>query len=511
MSTEPTPTPGGETPSPDERPLLRRRRQLSVVAVAAAVLLAGGGGAYWASTAADGTDSGGAGGTSEPPPLALDGSRAGPAEGSPADIAPGEPTSARTYRATGGLPKGPRSAAVYRTKATVPRTEVAALAKTLSVPGAPEKKDGRWLVGDGAGRAHGPSLTVNDDRSAGNWTYQRQNPAGGTPCPTPPPGLRDHSTSNDGSAQSGSAHSRTICPQVADSGKGAPVTEQKAKRAVRPALRTLKMSDATLDATVTLGSLRMVTAAPTVAGMPTQDWNSTFTVGPDGSMVRGHGTLGELTKGSSYPVMTAGETLKHLNKQGATGSAGTSSSVREPAPDGTGTPGTPSTPDDQRKPVPVKGADFGLVTHYSAGRPVLVPSWIYTVALPGGGRTAQVAYPAVQPKFLKPPRKGRPGSGSGSTGQQGSPPLQAVNSYTAHGRTLKLTFWGGVCGGYTASADEAGASGPVKVTVRPKHTDAKKVCVKIAKRQTVEVTLDKALGGRKVVDAQDGKAVTRAR
>jgi hypothetical protein len=68
-----------------------------------------------------------------------------------------------------------------------------------------------------------------------------------------------------------------------------------------------------------------------------------------------------------------------------------------------------------------------------------------------------------------------------------------------------VTFWGGVCGGYEASAEESAKK--VTVAVRPKETDRKQVCVKMARQQTVEVELDEPLGGRAVVDAADGEAM----
>ncbi|HEV7626386.1 MAG TPA: hypothetical protein VGO89_07805 [Streptomyces sp.] len=526
MSTEPPTTRGG-TPSADEQPARRRRRQLSVVAVAAAVLMAGGGGAYWASTAGSSDGGAGQGNASEPPQLALDGLAAGQSSDGDgkdeAGIAPGEPNDAQIYKANKKLPEGPGKASVYRTPTGVPRESVAALAKSLGVSGTPEKEDGRWQVGEGDG-SDGLSLTVNDDRMAGNWTYQTQDspvmPCG-KPLPTVPSG--------DAVAQGpgpGSEDKPVSCPAMPDSGKGDPVSEEKAKGAVEAALKTLKQKDAALDASATTGSLRMVTATPEVDGMATKDWNSTFTVGKDGKIVRGHGNLGELRKGASYPVMTAKETLQDLNKQGATGTNGGSGTLREPAPDTASGSATEQAPGKAapRKSLKVTDAEFGLVTRYTLGKPVLVPSWIYKVELQGGEHTASVAHPAVQPEYLKPTRPSQPGSGSDTgsgsdsdpgsgsgSGQAENPssaPVQAVNSYETDGRTVKLTFWGGVCGGYKASAKETGKL--VEVTVRPKETDRKKVCVKMAKRQTVEVELDKALGDRKLLDAQDGKGVPRA-
>lgn len=529
MSTEPSPTRSGQTPDADEQPVRARGRQLSVVVVAAAVLLAGGGGAYWASTA--GSDSAPAGGTSDPPKLALDGLAAqhdgeGGKDGKPG-IAPGEPHNAQTYKANKKLPEGPDAASVHRAPASVTREAVAGLAETLGVSGTPEKKDGRWVVGEDSGSEARPQLTVNDGRMAGNWTFQRGDfsaMACSKPLPTVPGG--------DAPVQSGPPEKAPdACPGMPGSGKGDPVSEEKAKSAVQPALKTLDLQDAELDAGTTTGSMRMVSATPEVDGMPTKDWNSTFTVDKNGKVVRGHGSLGKLRKGDSYPVMTAARTLKHLNEQAAAGASGGSGTVREPAP-GKGAEQQSGESRDSgdavapREPLKVTDAEFGLVTRYTLGKPVLVPSWIYEVELQGGENTASVAHPAIQPEFLEPagpagtgtdPGNGQDGSGAGpgsepdqgQAQEPGSPaPIQAVTSYKAEGRTVKLTFWGGVCGGYTASAKESAKT--VEVTVRPEETDSKKVCVKMAKQQTVEVELEKALGDREVVDGRDGEGVPHA-
>ncbi len=524
----------------------QRRHRLPVITVAAAVLVAGGGGAWWASTASGGP--GGPESTSEPPSLALDGlvsgEQSGADGGGQPGIAPGEPHP-QVYLADGELPDGPDTAPVYRNPATIDQASVSALAEKLGVTGKPEKKDRRWVVGEDGKSPGGAALTVNDDRMAGNWTYQSGDRPGmrcGRPLPTVP---------GAGIVPPERGDVPDSCPAMPDSGKGDPVSEKKAKSAVRPLLKTLELDGARLDAGVTTGSLRMVTATPEIGGLTAQDWNSTFTVDEDGKVVRGHGNLGELRKGASYPVMSAEETLKHLNKQGSAGTRAGGGTVREPwaegaVPPGKARPGKPGSGTAEpakphagkpepgkiapRKPLKVTGAQFGLVTRYSVGRPVLVPSWIYEVKL-GGDHTASVAHPAVEPEYLKPARPAQPGtdpgdgsgsssgpapgtgsgsgsgSGSGQAEQPGSGPSQAVNSYEADGRTVKLTFWGGVCDGYTASAEESAKT--VKVSVRAKETDGKKVCVKMAKRQTVEVRLDKPLGDREVVDTTDGEGLPR--
>lgn len=555
MSTEPSATQGGEAPSTGsadsgEQPVRQWRQWLrgwSVIAVATAVLVAGGGGAWWASTAGWGSTGGGARGPGtapKPPKLALDGfttgAQSGADGGDQSGIAPGEPHPQR-YRADGKLPDGPGTAAVYRNPGTVQRASVAALAKALGVEGKPERRERRWVVGEDENAPGGTALTVNDERLAGNWTYHSGD-QGMLACAKPPPGSTAWEAPQPTVPRTPVAPPERgevrpdSCPAMPSSGKGEPVSEKQAKRAVRPLLKTLKLQDARLDAGVTTGPLRMVTATPKVDGMRAQDWNSTFTVDGDGKVVRGHGNLGELRKGASYPVMSAKETLGQLNKQGSMSPGLGLGLGPRPGPDSGGAEPQQAAPGEApapgrgapRKALKVTGAEFGLATRYSVGKPMLVPSWIYEVRL-GGGHTAHIAYPAVEPRYLKPvraahpgprpePGSGRPDSGaragsgagpghSGTGRQPGSAPAQAVNSYTADGRTLKLTFWGGVCGGYRASAEESAKS--VTVTVRPQETDPKKVCVKMAERRTVEVELDKALGDREVVDGADGDSLPR--
>lgn len=477
MSTEPSPALGGEADAPDERRLRHRRKQRrTVLAVAMAVLLAGGGGAYWASTAGgDGGTSAGGGG--EPPRLALDGYVTGgsghrdPGEGGKGlpqpGILPGEPTSAQTFRAApGALPDGPESAAVHRPAAGVSRAEVAGLAKALDVPGDPKKERDRWTAGT-PGKGSQPSLTVATGAAAGNnWTYA----SAGRP-----------------------------------SAKGEPVSAAEAKDAARPALTALGLTGAEVKAGKVLDGLRIVEASPRIAGLPVQGWDSSFTVGPDGELLSGQGNLAKTEEGARYPLLSAQETLKRLNKQ------------RPPLPSGA----------DKPEPADVTGATLGLTPHQSHGKPVLVPSWLYTVDLPGSSGSGQpLAHPAVNPEYLKPapgqgpmlpepvepeqpggvekPEEGgqEPGGGSG-----GEAAVQDVISYRAEGRTLELTFWGGVCDKYTGAAEET--KNTVRVTVKAKDPDSKKICVKMAKKQTVEVELEKPLEGRKVVDARNGQAVPR--
>ncbi|NLU67705.1 hypothetical protein HCC30_10545 [Streptomyces sp. HNM0574] len=448
---------------------------MPVVAVAAAVLLAGGGGAYWAATA--GPDGSGA----APPPLALDGVQArqaasGQEKAGAGGIAPGEPAGAPRLKAAGELPEGPESARVQRPAGAVERAQVAALAEALDLSGTPKKQDGRWTVGP---ERDGARLTVDAEAAGGSWRYT------------------DESAGGD----------------------GGPVPAEEAERAVRPAVRALGADGAEVGTERTVGPARQVTVAPEVGGLPTYQWGGSFMVGPDGRVGTAHGELGRLETGDSYPVMSAEETLKQLNSQRARpGSGAGAGQAAEPASASSGFAGQLG----KREPARVESARFGLAARESRGEPVLVPSWIYEVKLPGGGGTARVAHPAVEPEHLEP-GAGAP-SGDASVEVPGTPPkpsasrppaegdvdpaAQAVDTYRAEGRTLKLTFWAGVCDTYTASAKETEKS--VEVKVRPENPDEKKVCVKMAKRQTLEVRLDAELGERKVVDARDGEELPRS-
>ncbi|OSC61088.1 hypothetical protein B5180_36440, partial [Streptomyces sp. BF-3] len=113
-----------------------------------------------------------------------------------------------------------------------------------------------------------------------------------------------------------------------------------------------------------------------------------------------------------------------------------------------------------------------------------------------GGPENTVTQVAVDPKFIEKPDAPTTPSGD-----------RKVTSYGADGRTLEVTFWGGVCSTYTASAKES--AGQVRITVTEKPQEGKKACIMIAKELTGTVTLEKPLGDRTVIDAASGGAVPR--
>ncbi|WP_274029663.1 hypothetical protein [Streptomyces sp. MMBL 11-1] len=478
-----------ERPDNDVTGPRRRRPPLAVASVAAAVLLAGGGGAYWASTTAgDGgaadssaADSGSAAERSAPR-LALDAAADGPGVASPDSpppgIAPGEPDPGGPpviYRAAGELPDGPDRAAVHHARGTVASADVARLAKALGIPGSPRTEGTSWVVGDD----DGPGALLKVGKQApGTWTFARTTPP--QPCE---PG--------------------TMCANGSSEPGGGPVSEKAAKAAAIPVLKAAGQDDAALNAGQLMGDVRVVNADPRVDGLPTYGWSTGVQVGPDGEVTGGSGHLKALEKGDTYPTVGADEALKQLNAA----SRGKGDADRDIGGCATPVPhqGEPKPSDPQcvpsngkRAPVEqtVQDAVFGLALNYVDGRQTLVPSWLFTVRQAPGGPESTVTQVAVDPKFIEKPDTPTTPSGD-----------RKVTSYGADGRTLEVTFWGGVCSTYTASAKES--AGQVRISITEKPQEGKKACIMIAKELTRTVTLEKPLGDRTVIDAASGGAVPR--
>ncbi|MFE6189945.1 hypothetical protein ACFQ6U_36565 [Streptomyces sp. NPDC056465] len=477
-----------ERPENDVTGTRRRRPPLVVASVAAAVLLAGGGGAYWASNTSGESAPGllPDPGTGSPPPLSLDAAADSGPTAPPPGIAPGEPDphGGRTvYRASGELPGGPDEAAVHRAAGTVTGAEVARLAKALGVRGTPRTEGTAWKVGsDGDGS--GPFLRVIK-QAPGTWTFARYGSGGPDACASP-----------------------TVCAKDASPGTGSPVSEKAARAAAAPVLKAVGQEGAALDADQVMGSVRVVNADPVVDGLPTYGWSTGVQVGADGAIVGGSGHLKGLEKGDSYPVTGADEALEQLNAEsgrapkGGVGGCATSVPLEDdlaPEPDCGTSDGSPPAAT-----ATVEKAEFGLAARYADGEQILVPSWLFSVRAEGGGPRSTVAQVAVDPEYLTPedtspspePTKDPDGSGTG------------ITSYSADGRTLEVTFWGGVCSTYTARATEDGTT--VRVTVSESKQEPGKACIMIAKELTRTVTLDAPLDGRTVVDTRSGEAVPRA-
>lgn len=505
MNTEDT----TDTPNPKER---RRRTPMVVASMAAAVLLAGGGAAYWVSSASSNEDAGAAA-KGDPPPLALDGYTGG------GSIAAGEPNpQGAKYRAVAKLPGGPASAPVYRPKGEISRESVERLAKALDVSGKVRSEGTSWKVGGLTRDARSPVLEVKKSGS-GAWTYSQYGTPGGTNCALPSsPKDGKGQDQADGAAPSG----RPGCPSyrggsdvtTEDDSKGA-VSPEKAKQAVRPALKALGQENARLDAGGLSGAVRIVSANPVLGGLPTYGWQSDLQVGSDGQVVGGSGQLANPAKGADYPVLDAAKTLDRLNTgEGRTPAGCPSTPGDKGGKDAKGGKGggiapCEPAPTKAQQPSEVTGAVFGLSVQYVDGGQALVPSWLYKVRQPGAGSgpdaTTTIAHPAVNPKYLAHRGGGSPSAAKPS----GKPGAMALESYAVGdgGKKLTVHFWGGVCSTYSVSAEESGSE--VKTKVVGKDKKPGQVCVKIAKEFTKTVTLQKPLDGRKVVDVSTGESVPK--
>lgn len=460
----------------------RRRPAWAIGSMAAAVLLVGGGTAYWASTAyGDGSPGGRTGDSAASAP------RVAPSPPGPG-IAPGEPDphgSGVTYRADVRLPDAPATAPAFAATGEVTSQEVAALATALGITGAPRLSGEVWQAGEGADGS-GPRLTVNL-KAPGTWNFTRFQ-TGGDDCRRGKDTCGPATLPQDGVPGGGAGTG------------GKPVGEEAAKAAAAPVLAAVGQSGAKLDARLTQGSVRVVSADPVVGGLPTRGWATTVSVGADSQVVAGSGALKAPARAADQPVVGAVEALARLNRSSAgagtdTGPSGCASAVPL-------TPDTPVGPSDtppcNPEPRPMKpprtetvtGAVLGLAPGTVEGGSGLVPAWLFEVA----GANGAPGHTVVQPAGENAP-------GGGSTPQGGR--TVPGYSYAQADRKLTVNFWGGVCSTYALEAREEAGSVTVKITDTP--TKPGQACIMIAKEMSVSATLQKPLGERKVIDATSGK------
>ncbi|MGP4087564.1 hypothetical protein, partial [Streptomyces sp. KR55] len=284
--------------------------------------------------------------------------------------------------------------------------------------------------------------------------------------------------------------------------------------AAAPVLKAVGQDDAEVDAGQVMGAQRVVNAEPEIDGLATYGWPTGITVGAGGEVVAGSGQLKAPVRGDTYPVLSAAETLKLMNTaqepDHRVGIGGCASPV--PLEDRPDAPCAESTdaPSGAARPEPVEVEDavFGLASHFVQARQTLVPSWLFEVQAPGAEDGFTVTYPAIDPKYLTSttpsaqpsPRPSAPGDEP--TSAPTTRDVQ-VEGYTAEGRELTVSFWGGVCADYEAKATESADRVTVTVTETPWKD---KVCILIAKVHHRTVQLDEPLGDRKVVGS-DGKGI----
>ncbi|MBT2478418.1 hypothetical protein [Streptomyces sp. ISL-94] len=466
----------------------RGRPAWAVGSVAAAVLLAGGGTAYWASTAYGDASPRTAGSAASAPRDA--GSPSGPG------IAPGEPDPSGggvVYRADVKLPEGPATAPAYAVSGEVTSEEAARLAAALGIAGAPRANGDVWVAGEAADGS-GPRLAVTR-KAPGTWNFSRfQGPGDG-----------GGNGAGDDCVRGKDTCGPATLPHEAVKRTGNPLSEEAAKAAAAPVLAAVGQSGAALDARLTQGPVRVVTADPVVGGLPTQGWSTKVSVGADGSVVAGSGELKTPVRASEQPVVGAVEALARLNAKSG-GPEGT-----DPGPSGCATsvpldPDTPLGPTDvppcNPEPRPMKpprtetvtGAALGLVPGTVDGARGLVPAWLFEVAGKDGAPGRTVAQPAAAEDTAPTP------------GPKGGATVPGF-SYTQADRKLTVNFWGGACSTYALEAREQPESVLVKITDTPNKPG--QACIMIAQEMSLTVTLQQPLGDRKVVDATTGKPLPR--
>lgn len=476
----------------------RRRPAWAVGSIAAAVLLAGGGTAYWAATA----HGDGAGTAAER--TAASAPR-GAGEPTGPGIAPGEPDPSGggvVYRAEVRLPDAPASAPSFKAAGEVSSAEVARLAAALGVPGTPRLNGDVWLAGEAADGA-GPRLTVT--RTApGTWNFNRYQAGGGTgggdDC------VRGKDTCGPATLPRDAGGAEPGAPGAGSAGSGGPVSEEDAKAAARRVLAAAGQDGAALDARLTQGPVRVVSADPVVGGLPTQGWSTKVSVGGDGSVVAGSGELSAPVRAADQPVVGAVEALARLNAR----SGGTEGSGTGPSGCATSVPLDPDhpveatdTPPCNPEPRPmkpprtetVKGAVLGLAAGTVDGARGLVPAWLFEVAGKGGAPGHTVAEPAAAA-----------GDGAPTPGPKDGRTVPGF-SYAEADRKLTVNFWGSPCSSYAASARESAESVMVKITDTPHQPG--QACIMLAQEMSVTVALEKPLGGRAVVDTVTGKPLPR--
>jgi hypothetical protein len=503
-----------------------RRRRLTVAAVAAAVLVAAGGGAYWA------VSSDGGGGRTPTAHATLPSKDPSAGTGRSAADAGGD------YRLTGTLPvDGPKSAALYRPDGGADRAAVGRLAVLLGVVGPVVEDHGSWLVGSADGT--GPALLASKD-APGTWSYAHNGQvAPGARTVVPPALPQIPPPSGSGQADPGTTSHDAVGMAPDSGGSGAsgdsgtdggapPVSEQRAKAAAAPVLDGIGLAGARVDASRTVTSTRTVTADPVVGGLPTHGWDTTLEIDPNGRVIGGHGRLSALAKGDTYPVIGAAEAFKELSSARVM-QPDHRMSCQVPMPDGgtaqngAGSAASPTSPGQDKTlphslpcvaprvlPIDITGAEFGLASEFVPGGQALVPAWLFDAVPEGATAGSVIARQAVDPAVVQ---GGGNAPGGPSPASPATPPpagpggahRMTVTGYQQHGGSLTLTFWGGVCETYTATAAETSAQ--VRVSVTGKETKPGAFCPAMLKRQTASVQLDGPLGGRTVVDAASGAPV----
>lgn len=427
--------------------------------------------------------------------------------------AAGRATSSSPVTRRGDFPEGPDEASVRGFDAPSEKA-VDALAGALGVTAQGLHR------GDGAVRSDGNGSLHVSTTAPGTWYFQRV----GLGCAEPAP--PSTSTSDDVADCTGPVEALpdipgtrpTRVPPEPPDAPTKPPTEDRVRQLARPILEAagLDPGEATVRAS---GHVTQVSVAPVHGELPTSGLTTVLVVA-SGGVVSGQGFIAGTRDGASYPIISADEAFEALARTPVPLPA---IACPEQLTDDRAVP-----PCGVPKPLTVVGATFGLSMQYDGERPLLVPSWLFDVE----GLDEPMAQVAVDPAYLAGPEPGPtastdPGTGGGSVpGSPGTgtpvdpvdptmptaePPTGARFTDAAiadDGRTLLVTFFGGVeeCYDYAVTAEESAAV--VSLTLVERTVPGDRACIELAQEHRRKVPLEEPLGDRRVVDAESGSTVT---
>ncbi|MGW3297756.1 hypothetical protein ACWC9S_27700 [Streptomyces xiamenensis] len=425
--------------------------------------------------------------------------------------------------ATGPLPEGPGSAAVYGFAEGIGEERVAELAAALGVEGEPRLSEGHWwhVAGPDANAAY---LSATEE--TGEWFYAADS------------GVGAYTTVGPGDPDD--PHSPVSSEAVpADPLGPAPSTEE-ALAAAAPLLDLLGLEDAPVEELEYHDGNRTLLFPRMVDGLRAHGLETEIAVSPQGTIVRASGSVGEPVVEREREMLGAQETLDarnateagpvarvepgfvdcptllphvmpHADGDPEGGSAGATVAECEPVP----LPEPVELPEPVVEQLEVTGAEQVLMLWWENDftPATLVPGWSYTFST-GDGTENTLQYPAVEydgvPDGSYPDsgsssgsaEPAHPGDGGATGGSDGGEEPgytgTSVESYDPQDTALELTYWTGVCAEYRLVAEESADA--VRVLVEEVPGEPYEACILVAEEQTGELTLDSPIGDRTLVD-----------
>lgn len=276
------------------------------------------------------------------------------------------------YRLAGPLPDGPAEAAVWRLRA--PTQESAdALARALGLGGGGRQENGMTTYVDS-----GATLVVASG-AGGSWHFEDAQRGGWAACPVEPPTVV-------GSIGPG-VDVRCVSPETPSS------SPDDALDVARPVLLALGLDPRSARVTAAGPAGQQIVVDAQVGGQATYGL-TTFLVVAGRHVVQANGWLGGVEQGETYPVLRAHQAWDRWVR-----TPHPRPLLACPAPE----PGRRLDPWWCGGPVTVVGARLGLSLQQDGDRPLLVPSWLFSVGGTGHGDGIEHLLPvvAVDPSFVR--------------------------------------------------------------------------------------------------------------